>query len=321
MPLAHLEIVRVVRRRHLDRAGTELGVHELIGDDGDGAVKQRQPEGFSDKLAVAVIVGVHRDGRIAQHGLRACRGHRDVIRAFGQRVPNGPQLCLPLFMDHFQIADHRAAARAGIRHVAAAIDQPLAVEARKSLNHGLRVGRVHGEAQARPVAGGAGADHVIEDGAAALFLPLPAAFEKLFPPHGHAGFLPLAPPDDLGLLAGFEVRLQFAADFPLHNHLRGDAGVVGPRQPEHFAALHAAVAHEDVDLRMLEHVPHVERAGDVGRRDDERVALARCVIRDMENLPAAPQVGPFRLNGLRGIDFGKLAGQRNISLLGSVSVI
>ena len=65
---------------------------------------------------------------------------------------------------------------------------------------------------------------------------------------------------------------------PLHHlaldhHLGGDAGMVGARLPEHVAAAHALEADQDVLERVVERVAHVERAGDVRRRDDDRVGL------------------------------------------------
>ena len=46
--------------------------------------------------------------------------------------------------------------------------------------------------------------------------------------------------------------------------------MVGAGQPEGVVAEHAMPADGHVDLGVLQHVAHVERAGDVGRRDDER---------------------------------------------------
>ncbi len=42
MPLPHLEIVRVVRRRHLDEPGAELGIDDGVGDDRELAADQRE---------------------------------------------------------------------------------------------------------------------------------------------------------------------------------------------------------------------------------------------------------------------------------------
>ncbi len=88
------------------------------------------------------------------------------------------------------------------------------------------------------------------DGAAGLLLPFPDALDELLAAHLAAVFLPLH-------------------QLPLDDHLRGDAGVVGARLPQHVLAAHALEAHEDVLQRVVEGVPDVQRAGDVGRRDDD----------------------------------------------------
>ena len=62
----------------------------------------------------------------------------------------------------------------------------------------------------------------------------------------------------------------FFGEFALDHHLGGDAGVVGAGQPEGVVAAHAMPADGDVDFGVLQHVADVERAGDIGRRDDER---------------------------------------------------
>ena len=62
----------------------------------------------------------------------------------------------------------------------------------------------------------------------------------------------------------------FPRELAFDNHLGGDAGVIGAREPERDVAAHAMPADGNVDFGVLQHVAHVERAGHVGRRDDER---------------------------------------------------
>ena len=85
------------------------------------------------------------------------------------------------------------------------------------------------------------------------------------------------------------VMLLFFSVF-LDLHLGGDAGVVGARQPEHFFAVHARLAGEDVLDRVIEHVAHVEHAGDVRRRNDDGIsrALGRDARRVGDKATAAP---------------------------------
>ena len=50
---ADLEVVRVMGRGHLDRAGAERGVDVLVGDDRDAAAGQRQLHRLADQMGVA----------------------------------------------------------------------------------------------------------------------------------------------------------------------------------------------------------------------------------------------------------------------------
>ena len=72
MALAHLEVVRVMRRRDLHRACTELFIYIVIRHDGDLSVYQRQDHIFPNDVLVSLIIRVYRDGSIAQHRLRTC---------------------------------------------------------------------------------------------------------------------------------------------------------------------------------------------------------------------------------------------------------
>jgi hypothetical protein len=62
---------------------------------------------------------------------------------------------------------------------------------------------------------------------------------------------------------------SFGGELALDHHLRGDAGVVGAGDPERGFAQHAVPAGEDVHLGLVEHVAHVQAAGDVGRGQED----------------------------------------------------
>ena len=67
--------------------------------------------------------------------------------------------------------------------------------------------------------------------------------------------------------AGLLALHQLALD----HHLGGDAGMVGARLPQHVLAAHALEAAEDVLQGVVERVADMQRAGDVGRRDDDAI--------------------------------------------------
>ena len=84
-----------------------------------------------------------------------------------------------------------------------------------------------------------------------LLLPLPHLGEEGLAAHRAA----------VGAVLGGELALD--------HHLGRDAGMVGARLPEHVLAAHALEAAEHVLQRVVERVPHMQRAGDVRRRDDD----------------------------------------------------
>ena len=81
MPLAQRKVVRVVRRRHLHRAGAELAAHPLVENDGNLALHQRQAQLLPVQMQVALVLGMNRHGHIAQHRLGARRRHGQKLAA------------------------------------------------------------------------------------------------------------------------------------------------------------------------------------------------------------------------------------------------
>ena len=82
------------------------------------------------------------------------------------------------------------------------------------------------------------------------------------------------------LAAEIEAVFAFGAELPLDHHLRGDAGVIRARLPQRRVAAHAVPAGERVHQRVLERVPHVQRAGDVRRRQHDAVGGAVALRRE-----------------------------------------
>ncbi len=252
-----LEVVGIVRRRHLHRAGAELRVGEdVIGDDRDLAIHQRQHDHLAVQMPVALVAGVHRDGGITQHGLRTRSRDDDVFAGQSHNgVANLVELALRLLVHHFQVRHRGDAARTPIDDVLAAIDQPFFIQADEGLAHRARHAVVHGEVLARPVDRSAQPLHLLKNYAAVMLLPVPHARDERLASHVAA-------------------VLALAGELPLHHQLRSDAGVVGARQPQRRQAAHALPANDDVDFGVLQHVAHVEVAGNVGRRQRDRKGLA-----------------------------------------------
>ena len=180
VPAADLEIVEVVRRRDLDGAGALVGVGIGVGDDRDAAPDQRQDGGAADEVAVALVIGMHRDGGVAEHGLRPGRRNRDgeVGLAF-DRVADVPKVALHLDLLHLEVGDGGEELRVPVHKALVLVDEPVAIELDEHLQDGPRKALVHGEALARPVAGGAEPGELAPDGALRVRFPRPHALEEL----------------------------------------------------------------------------------------------------------------------------------------------
>ena len=94
-------------------------------------------------------------------------------------------------------------------------------------------------------------------------------------------------------------------DLPLHqlaldHHLRGDAGMVHARLPQHVLAAHALEADQNVLQRVVERMAHMQRAGDVGRRDDDGEGLRPLFGAGAGRKASGlfPDLGDLRLDGL-----------------------
>src|SRR5690625_5871860 len=74
MPLADLEVSRVVRRGELQRCGAEVAPDRCIGDDRDEPVGERDADLAADQVSVTLIVRVNRDRGVSEDRLWPERG-------------------------------------------------------------------------------------------------------------------------------------------------------------------------------------------------------------------------------------------------------
>ncbi len=200
-----------------------------------------------------------------------------------------------LVVDDFEVADGGLAAGAPVDDVCAAIDEPLLVKTNEGFSDRNRQALVHGEVFSPPVDRCAEALHLVENCSAVVATPLPYAPDKGFAAH---------------LLAAGALLGQLALD----HHLRGDAGVIGSGQPQSETATHAPPAGQNIHLRLVKHVAHVQAAGHVGRRQQNRKRLAGgalvlvgCSGRGHgEELFADPVFGPVIFNGGGVVGFGQV---------------
>lgn len=267
MTAADLEVVRVVRRGHLDRTGAELGVDMGVGDDRDGAVGQRELDLPADEVPVPLVVGVDGNGRVTEHRL-GTRG-RDDEAVLALAVADGDQLTRVLLVLHLDVRDGRQTAWAPVDNALGAVDQLVVVEPLEDGEDGLGEAVVHRETFTAPVDAVTEATHLAEDPTAVLLLPLPDALDEL-----------LAPQVVSGLTLLGELLLDLV--------LRRDTGVVHAGQPQRLVPLHALAAREGVHEGVLEGVPEVQAARDVRRRDDDGVGRLVALLVRLEVTPLYP---------------------------------
>ena len=187
---------------------------------------------------------------------------------------------------HFEIGDRGVQHRVPIDETLVLIDQPLAIELDEHLQHRARKPFVEREPLARPIAGGPEPLQLLDDDSAELGLPLPDALQKFLAAHLAAA------------------RLLALHQLALDHHLRRYAGVIGAGLPQHILALHARVTRENVLQRVVERVPHMQRARDIGRRNDDGIGRGAGALR----APRAKGAGRLPLFADAPLDGGGIEG-------------
>ena len=286
--LAEFVVVRVVGGGHLQATGSELAVDVLVEDDRDAASGHGNDGPLAVQVGVALVLRVNADGRVGEDGLRTGRGNgQPIVRAF-DLVAHVVQLGLLLGVEDLLVGDGREGLGVPIDHAQAAVDVPLGVQVEEGVDDAAGVVLVQREVGAVPVAAGSEFAELLQDDAAVFAGPIPRVLEE-----GVAA--------EVGLLDALVAEL---AD---HLGFRGDGGVVGSRHPAGVLALHPRAADKDILDGVVQHVAHVEHAGDVGRGNHHGVGLP--VVRDAaEGLGVFPDLVPAVFDGGRIVMGGDLLG-------------
>ncbi len=283
--LADHEVVEVVGGRDLNRAGALFRVGVIVGDDRHRPIDDGQAHGAADHGFVALVGGMHGDGGVAQHGFGAGGGDHDLAGAVLQRIGEVPVVAVDLALLDLQVGDRRLEVRIPVHQPLVTVDELFLVKRHKDLANRRRQPLVEGEPLAAPVAARAQALQLVGDGPAGLGLPLPDLFDE-----GVAAQVAAA------LVAGL-------GELTLHHHLGGDPGVVGAGQPERGLAPHPLEADQHILQGVVERMPDMQRAGDIGRRDDDRERLGGRIVdrgKPPRRLPGGieARLDGFRIEGL-----------------------
>ncbi len=249
-------IVGIVRRRDLDGTRAERRIDQLaVGDDGDVTVHQGDRDPLADQVLVALVLGMDGDGGVAEHGFRARGGKADELRGGAgvgfDRITKRPKAAFDRFGERLVVGDGGLQLRVPIDEAFAAKDETVAEHLEELFAHRPGADRIEREAHARPIAATAELAQLTENARFVLILPLPNALHQRLASQ---------------IMACLFFLLE---DEAFDDRLGGDPGVVGARHVKCVEALHAPPADEHVLQGVVERVPHVQRAGDIGRRDDD----------------------------------------------------
>ena len=249
---SRLVVVEIVGGSDLHAAAAEGGVDHCVRDHRNAAVDEGQIDHPADERSIALVLGMHRDRAIAEHRLRSGGRDHQARASVGERVADMPEVAVFLFRHHFEIGDGGTEHGIPVHEAAAAVDEPLVVELHEGLDNRRGEPLVHGEALVGPVHGCAHSPELPADRPAGDRLPLPHPLDERFPSDVLSG-------EPLG------VELAF------HHHLSGDSGVVAAGLPQSVVRPHAVVTRQGIHDGVLEGVPHVQRPGNVGRRNHDAV--------------------------------------------------
>src|SRR5918998_58731 len=175
------------------------------------------------------------------------------------------------------IRQSRLASRAPVDDAETPVDQTILEPTNEHGSNGMREPFIHGEALAAPVARVAEAPHLFEDATPVGVLPLPHPFHE-------------------GLTTEFVAVEPLLRQLAFDDVLGGDTSVVGAGKPKRLISLHASPSDECILQRVLVGMAHVQRARDVGWRDDDGVRLSIRIWPRFEEALALPRLIPTLLD-------------------------
>ena len=105
MPLADLEVHRVMGRGNLHRPGAKGGVDSAIGDYWDQPANSGQDRSLAHHFLISIILRVHRHCGVTEDGLGTSGGHGDAPILTGEPVVNIIKMPRLFLMLHLQVGE------------------------------------------------------------------------------------------------------------------------------------------------------------------------------------------------------------------------
>ena len=282
---AYFVVVGVVGRGHLEAAGSEVHFDIFVLDDRYLLVYQRNKHLLAFEPAVPFVVRIDADCRIRHYCLRTGGGNDYIFvgriaLSVGNEIAHVVELACGVAVYDLVVADCSVAFRIPVDHTHSPVDPTFFVEIYEGVDHGLGEFRLHREAGAVPVAGGAELAQLLQYDSTVLFFPFPGIFQELL---------------------AAEVFLFDAHSLELGNHLilGCDGGVVGAGNPAGVLAVHSRLAYEHIVKGVIEHVAHVQDACHVWWRNHYGIGFPRVGL-GVEEFVFKPVSIPF-VFGLRRI--------------------
>ena len=138
VPQRHLVVIEIVRAGDLHAARAEVLVDVAVGDHRDPPIAERQIDHLADEVPVALVIRVHGEGAVGQHGLGPRGGdvhaaHRLPVgiglRTVAERIEDVPHRPVALLVLDLEVGDGREQYRVPVHQPLAAVDEPLFVRA------------------------------------------------------------------------------------------------------------------------------------------------------------------------------------------------
>ena len=169
-------------------------------------------------------------------------------------------MALGIAMDHLFVAHSRESFRVPVHHAHTPVYQTFLIEVHKGSNNRFRQFGIHGKLCAVPIARCTEFPELLQNDSTVLFLPFPCIFQELF-----TGDI------FLGNTHAFQLgdNLAFGCD----------GCMVGAGHPAGVFAVHAGLSDQHVVKGIVEHMPHVKDAGNIGRRDYDSIRFTGIRLR------------------------------------------